>query len=191
MLAASQIVDDSKWPFIACMEDGTQVSEETECQVSGVIPNWLEGQLYRTGPGIYEVNSDGRTITLDHWFDGAGITHLFKLNPMEAALRIVTVSLPNTSDPCQTLFQKVFSFFKSRERSVNVNVTVTPRLNVPGQAEPITVLKTDSNVLQILDSKTLEPVDQTNYRILNGEFAKGHFRRHEEYDPVTIPLSTL
>ncbi|KAJ3016211.1 UNVERIFIED_CONTAM: hypothetical protein HDU68_012364, partial [Siphonaria sp. JEL0065] len=67
MLAPALLSDDDKWPFTACMSDGIEVPEPVECVVVGSIPTWLSGKLYRNGPGIYNVGTKERNVSLHHW----------------------------------------------------------------------------------------------------------------------------
>jgi torulene dioxygenase len=42
-----------------------------ELKVSGHIPAYAAGILYRTGPGGYQIDTEkGTTFSLSHWFDG-------------------------------------------------------------------------------------------------------------------------
>ena len=43
--------------------------------VSGQIPEWLSGVLYRTGPGVQRYGNE----TFDHAFDGNAILHAFEV----------------------------------------------------------------------------------------------------------------
>ncbi|KAI9338764.1 carotenoid oxygenase [Obelidium mucronatum] len=205
--------DDAKWPFVACMNDGVEVPEPVECLVSGTMPGWLVGKLYRTGPGIFNIHTDEKRITLDHWFDGIGITHRFEIhatgkvtyrNRITSKKRMESIKQrgslprtfgPSTMDPCQWIFQKVFSYFTDERADTELNVSVTPGFMIPGRKNAaVLALKTDSNALQFVDLDTLENVDeqQTTYGVLNPELAKGPISvAHEEFDPVTNTFMNL
>jgi len=49
--------------------------EPCELDVTGSFPDWLEGTLIRTGPGIFSV---GET-SYNHWFDGMALMHNFTI----------------------------------------------------------------------------------------------------------------
>jgi torulene dioxygenase len=50
--------------------------------VTGVIPSWAAGSLYRTGPGQRTIeNTPKGTHQISHWFDGLAHTHRFDLIP--------------------------------------------------------------------------------------------------------------
>ncbi|HLX55164.1 MAG TPA: carotenoid oxygenase family protein [Aquella sp.] len=45
----------------------------TELDVKGEIPNWLNGELVRNGPGLFNFAN----VKLNHWFDGMAVIHKF------------------------------------------------------------------------------------------------------------------
>lgn len=53
--------------FSACTEE----VEIASLPVTGVLPAWLRGTLYRNGPALWQVGS----TTLTHWFDGMAKLH--------------------------------------------------------------------------------------------------------------------
>jgi len=62
------LVEDLQ-PF-ACgmMGRSVEVLEPQSCEVQGVLPHWLQGQLYRNGPGVWDVETKcGETFSLAHW----------------------------------------------------------------------------------------------------------------------------
>ena len=88
---------------------------------TGTIPDWLEGSLYRNGPGMYEV---GET-KYNHFFDGLAKVHKFKIKDGNvtyqsrfletetykknmAANRIVVTEFGTMEypDPCKSLFAR-------------------------------------------------------------------------------------
>ena len=42
----------------------------------GTIPQWLNGQLIRNGPGLFEVGD----TKYSHFFDGLSLLHSFTIN---------------------------------------------------------------------------------------------------------------
>jgi torulene dioxygenase len=51
-----------------------------ELRVSGQIPAWATGRLYRTGPGNCTVPDTKKgTLKISHWFDGLAHTHCFDI----------------------------------------------------------------------------------------------------------------
>lgn len=49
---------------------------ETELPMEGTLPDWLDGCLYRNGPGLFETASG----PVEHWFDGLALLRRFRLD---------------------------------------------------------------------------------------------------------------
>ena len=45
------------------------------CETYGTIANWLQGNLYRNGPGLFDFEKQ----SVSHWFDAMGLLHHFKI----------------------------------------------------------------------------------------------------------------
>jgi torulene dioxygenase len=116
--------------------------------------------------------------------------------------RYPTFSFGQRMDPCQTIFRKFFTAFQTMRNvdassaspsGINVSVTLTPDmpgldaetsgLSTPSGARYI-VAKTDANMLQIIDPKTLEPLIATTYKQLDsrldGPLSAAHSCRDQE-----------
>ena len=46
-----------------------------ELELSGELPDWLDGSLLRTGPAKFEVGEQ----RMRHWFDGLAMLHRFTI----------------------------------------------------------------------------------------------------------------
>ncbi|KAF9978363.1 hypothetical protein BGZ73_002746 [Actinomortierella ambigua] len=145
------------WPIAAGYENSPEIPEPVTLKVQGAIPSWLEGSLYRSGPGNYDLKSEsGKEVHIQHWFDGLAQLHKYEIHKGGR----VTYRSRNTSndlreryqkaekvtgvtfcqrDPCKTIFQKFFTTFKAATigtgekmegTNTNVNVMFTP--NFPG-----------------------------------------------------------
>lgn len=102
--------------------------------ITGKIPSYAAGTLYRTGPGSYKVSRDGKEdFKVSHWFDGFGHTHRFEIkegndgkmevwyNSRRANDKLIEsvkekgkygyVSFGQRVDPCIGIFGKVSSSF--------------------------------------------------------------------------------
>jgi torulene dioxygenase len=56
------------------LQNTPEQTEPVQLGVKGMIPPWLAGSLYRTGPGTYEVPlNKGGSFKIRHWFDGFGM----------------------------------------------------------------------------------------------------------------------
>ncbi|KAF9572140.1 hypothetical protein EC968_010226 [Mortierella alpina] len=156
MNAAQEPNCEGPWPYAAGYENCPEVLEPIALAVRGVIPSWLEGVLYRSGPGTYDLKAEsGKDIHIQHWFDGLAQVHRFEIQKggevlyrsrntsndlrarYEKAEAITDVTFCQR-DPCKTIFNKFFTTFKTAvlggpplERA-NTNVSVIPTANFPG-----------------------------------------------------------
>jgi torulene dioxygenase len=117
-------------------------------KITGTIPPWASGSLYRTGPGGNSVEgTKSGTFHISHWFDGLAHTHRFDILPddadpsrarvqyssrrqseafekdIKANGRIRAMTFGQKVDPCVGIFSKFMSVF-GRPRLDNVCVTV-------------------------------------------------------------------
>ncbi|KAI0506020.1 carotenoid oxygenase [Xylaria bambusicola] len=149
------------WPNEAGFEGLTEIRGPVELKVTGSIPTWAAGTLYRTGPGGYTVeNTPKGTFKTTHWFDGFAHTHKFDIvsdpNGPKGLVRVLyssrhqaedyvdairqTGRLPRLSfgqrqDPCIGVFGKLMSVFKREEQQpmpASANVCVTVHADLPG-----------------------------------------------------------
>ncbi|TRX97046.1 hypothetical protein FHL15_001840 [Xylaria flabelliformis] len=150
------------WPNEAGFENLTEVRGPVELKVTGSIPSWAAGTLYRTGPGGYNVeNTPKGTFKTTHWFDGFAHTHKFEIitpdDPKEPvrvryssrhqaqdyvdAIRRTGqapgLSYGQRQDPCIGIFGKFMSVFKREEPMPtpgSENVCVAVHADMPGFA---------------------------------------------------------
>ncbi|KAG0013304.1 hypothetical protein BGZ81_001092 [Podila clonocystis] len=185
------------WPYAAGYDNSPEVLEPTPLTVKGTIPPWLEGALYRSGPGTYDLKSEsGKDIKIQHWFDGLAQIHRYEIQKGGS----VTYRSRNTSndlreryekaeaitgvtfcqrDPCKTIFQKFFTTFKMAAfggpvmSGTDTNVAVIPVINFPG-------FKNDPNVkLKKTPPKNQNPNVQNLVMNTDGNVM-------QELDPVTL-----
>ncbi|KAL2836560.1 carotenoid oxygenase [Aspergillus pseudoustus] len=139
-----QTIDTSchynNWPNDQGFEGNHEQKTPVELTVTGYIPPYAAGVLYRTGPGRYKVDTEhGNTFQVPHWFDGFSQTHRFQLLPSEdpsAGMRVLYNSRFSTDklieearrtgsldrftfgierDPCKVMYQKVQSTFEKHD----------------------------------------------------------------------------
>jgi beta,beta-carotene 9',10'-dioxygenase len=126
--------------------------------VRGTLPAWLAGTLVRTGPARFEVG-DSR---YNHWFDGLAMLHAFafvqgrvsyrnrylRSQAYEEAMAAGTIRRAEfATDPCQTLFERVASWFSPKltdNGCVNVvelagAVVALPETRLPVRFDPDTL----------------------------------------------------
>ncbi|KAG0043246.1 hypothetical protein BGZ83_011684 [Gryganskiella cystojenkinii] len=144
------------WPYAAGYDNSPEVLQPTPLTVKGTIPPWLEGVLYRSGPGTYDLKSEsGKEIKIQHWFDGLAQIHRYEIQRggrvtyrsrntsndlrerYEKAEKITGITFCQR-DPCKTIFQKFFTTFKMAAlgaapmSGTDTNVAVIPTVNFAG-----------------------------------------------------------
>ncbi|XP_060569819.1 carotenoid-cleaving dioxygenase, mitochondrial-like [Ruditapes philippinarum] len=141
-----------------------------EGQITGEIPEWVNGSLYRNGPGMYEVGE----YKYNHWFDPLAMFTRFHIENKKvtyqnrylksetykknvAAQRIViygfgTLPVP---DPCQNIFQRFLSYFTVDEKNDNTNVNFYP-------LKDELYASTETNFIRKVDPETLETLERVN-----------------------------
>ncbi|MEU6138838.1 carotenoid oxygenase family protein [Streptomyces sp. NPDC047081] len=111
--------------------------EDLALPVEGTPPQWLSGTLLRNGPACFEVGER----SYRHWFDGHAMIHRFRVGAdgvsysnryLETPAR--SAALANgritygefATDPCRSIFQRLFTLFTPPPPSGNANVSVVP-----------------------------------------------------------------
>ncbi|GAP83225.2 putative carotenoid cleavage dioxygenase 1 [Rosellinia necatrix] len=150
-----------EWPNEAGFEGLTEVRGPIELKVTGFLPSWAAGSLYRTGPGGYTVDGTPKgTFKTTHWFDGFAHTHKFEIiadpddpkkpirvryssrhqakdyvDAIRKTGRVPGLSFGQRQDPCIGIFSKIMSVFR-REDPIptpsSANVCVTVHADLPG-----------------------------------------------------------
>ncbi|CCC05313.1 hypothetical protein SMACR_08627 [Sordaria macrospora] len=147
------------WPNEAAFDGLTEERGPIKIAVTGNIPTWAAGSLFRTGPGVYKIDTDaGTTFEMSHWFDGLAHTHRFDIIPNEEgsvevfyssrrqAEEMMEVikkqgtwpyySFGQKADPCLGLLSKAMAAFKglreSPEEKWHNNINVVVHVNPPG-----------------------------------------------------------
>jgi carotenoid cleavage dioxygenase-like enzyme len=135
-------------------------TKAAELEITGNIPEWLNGLLIRNGPGL--VQSDK---LVNHWFDGLAMLHRFDIHNGKVGYRSRFLdcgayqAVKETgkiaysefaTDPCKSLFQKVQTFF-----SGGPAITDSAKVNIAewqGRAfalgEPLMQAEFDKNTLE-------------------------------------------
>ncbi|OIW29241.1 carotenoid cleavage dioxygenase 1 [Coniochaeta ligniaria NRRL 30616] len=68
------------WPNEAGFLGLEEERGPVDIKVQGSIPEWVEGSLFRTGPGVYDIEDTPKgTWRTSHWFDGLAQTHRFDI----------------------------------------------------------------------------------------------------------------
>jgi beta,beta-carotene 9',10'-dioxygenase len=119
--------------------------------VEGTLPDWLQGSLVRTAPAKWEVGSQ----TMRHWFDGFAMLHRFGIAEGEVsyANRFLETKAYRAAqekgeivyrefatDPCRSLFGRVFSLFSPKiTDNANVNLVKLGERYISMTETPIAV----------------------------------------------------
>lgn len=108
--------------FEAGFTANNQEIEVPNLEMSGTIPEWINGLLIRNGPGL--VRSEK---LVNHWFDGLSMLHRFEIrggqvgyrsrfldcNAYRAVKETGRIAYAEfATDPCKSLFQKVHTLFQ-------------------------------------------------------------------------------
>ncbi|KAI7852052.1 carotenoid oxygenase [Circinella umbellata] len=63
-----------------------QVADPRWCSINGSIPPWVNGILYRIGPGKYNLGDNEQQYVIQHAFDGLPFVHRFELSSEKQAV---------------------------------------------------------------------------------------------------------
>ncbi|KAJ5825658.1 hypothetical protein N7474_002796 [Penicillium riverlandense] len=147
----------NNWPNDKGFEPEFEERNPVELSVTGHIPAYAAGILYRTGPGKSKVDTEnGETFHLSHWFDGFSQTHRFQImgpDSVDGTVRVFYNSRFSTDalienvrktgslqsmgfgqkrDPCKSVFNKVQSEHTLPKDPSAINIGVTLSVNMPG-----------------------------------------------------------
>ncbi|CAO3591814.1 unnamed protein product [Absidia cylindrospora] len=158
-----------------------------DLKVQGQIPSWVQGVMYRSGSGKYNLLLDnGDTFHVGHPFDALAMLHRFAINGNQ-----VKYSSRHTSngvekrileedptlltfgpDPCKTIFgrlQSVYHHISNFNKNAQlqesdpefdmVNVTITPNFPIGTALEKETGVKRGQGLVVKRDANTLQLVD--------------------------------
>ena len=153
--------------------------EHSELKVDGHFPEWLNGSLIRTGPGLFELEHQN----YKHWFDGLALLHKFQINNGEVTYRNKFLKSDSyvlgkkngkisikefATDPCQNLFQKVKSFFVPPRPTDNGNINI---ITYHDQL----LATTETPLPIIFDKSTLKTIEHFDYKDdLAGQIESAH-----------------
>ncbi|KAI9701183.1 MAG: hypothetical protein M1836_001852 [Candelina mexicana] len=177
---ASRPLND--WPNDIGFEASHEERVAIELSVTGRIPAFAAGTLYRTGPGGYQVEaSNGRVLSRSHWFDGFSQVHRFQIiapidtrsntrvlyNSRRTVDRLVEniwksgsfegFSFGQKRDPCESYFKKVMSVFTPDTTPLKAderNVGVTISINMPGSTHSKSSGNNHASAISSLVTKT-------------------------------------
>ncbi|PVD23313.1 hypothetical protein C0Q70_16581 [Pomacea canaliculata] len=165
---ASPPLPQSSPPLPQWMMFGADADTKTpvSAQIIGTIPKWLNGSLYRNGPGIYQI---GETC-LEHLLDGFSVLHRYIIHDGEVqyqshvleseawtssgkANRLVVSQFATyaSPDPCKSFLSKVVSFLSPL--SVE-DLSDNTAINIVQHGDKLFAM-TDMSVMNEVDPQTL------------------------------------
>ncbi|KAJ0063604.1 hypothetical protein NL108_004434 [Boleophthalmus pectinirostris] len=174
---------------LPCIEKIVRSVEETPepiaTNIIGTIPEWINGNFLRNGPGKFEIGNQ----KFNHWFDGMALLHQFKIANGEvtyksrflssssyqansetnriAVSEFGTLTMP---DPCKNFFQRFLSRFELPKPTDNGNVSF---VTYKGDY----YVSTETNYMHKVNPETLETiqkVDWSKFIAVNGATAHPH-----------------
>ena len=169
----------------------------TRLSVTGTIPEWLRGDLYRVGPGKFEIARPATqtTFKIQHWFDGLSLLHHFSVETdgvyyrnqfmSKGREKLIAEGMPCeetfAQDPCTSIFYKTMLLFRPR---TSIGPPDVPNINVSVSrlADSSFVLKTDASILQEFDPSTLLPKRAFRYEHFGPELSGVLSAAHEQVD---------
>ncbi|KAJ5537436.1 Carotenoid oxygenase [Penicillium frequentans] len=148
----------NNWPNEKGFDPEYEERTPVELSVTGNIPAYAAGTLYRTGPGKSQVETeDGQLFKLAHWFDGFSQTHRFQIivTNDDRSVRVLYNSRFSTDaliekvrkegymigfgderDPCKEVFNKLQPEYVPPSIPSEKNIGVTLSINMPGLDTP-------------------------------------------------------
>jgi torulene dioxygenase len=192
-----------------------EVREPISLNVTGHIPPWLTGTIYRQAAASF----DAGNYSAKHWFDGWDRQHSFVLSNGSVTYRsrngsdeltayvAETGHFPGGSfwgDPCkiklgeyEAIYRDGIESFEGEARSDSVPVAFIanfPQLaqNSTSEGAPFLTLvaTTDNTHLKQIDPLTLEPIEQFSYQLGNPDVPTGMRASAHQVEAVTVHCTT-
>lgn len=137
-----------------------------QLRVEGNIPEWLEGTLFRNGPGTFSVGDENYR----HWFDGLAMLHKFTFQNgnVSYANKFLRCDAYNqaqqtgriqyseyATDPTRSALGKIFAAFDQR-------ITDSAKVNIEKIGDKFLALGETSEQIEF-DPKTLDSMGKFHY----------------------------
>ncbi|XP_063612171.1 beta,beta-carotene 15,15'-dioxygenase-like [Penaeus indicus] len=182
-------MDDAHKVYVRSMDQATTTPVKGE--VDGEIPLWLEGNLFRNGPGVLNIGD----TWYNHLFDGMAVLHKFTIKGGEAfyrsrilesdtykkntaANRIVIDEFGTRAypDPCKTILQRFMSKFSGLQLD-SPDVSDNCSVSMCYFSDQLFAM-TETSLMRRVDPETLHTVggrtNITNYVAVNMATAHPH-----------------
>ncbi|KAK7100696.1 beta,beta-carotene 15,15'-dioxygenase-like [Littorina saxatilis] len=148
------------------LDKDSDTKTPVDTEVTGTIPKWLDGNLYRNGSGVYSVGDQ----QLDHLFDGFAVIHRFIIHDGEVkyqsrildtdtwvksckANRLVVSQFAAYAypDPCKGMFDKMTSYLLPLSAD---NMTDNTAVNIVEYGDKLYAM-TETTLINEVDPQTL------------------------------------
>lgn len=146
----------------------TELTKDEIIEFQGQVPEWLNGTLYRNGPGANEINNDASTRVY-HAFDGFAYIQKYQIDGSKQTVhfrgsfiksRTYNESLKNGrlmtrqfgTDPCKSIFGRFQSIFFGRDPSTFTDDTGVTIQMINNEL----IALTETVMGNILDANSLE-----------------------------------
>ncbi len=153
------------------------------CKVTGEIPDWVVGTLYRNGPAKFQVNRQ----RVD-WFDGLAMLHSFDISQQQVLytnrfirseqyyimMEQKSLDFPGfAQDPCPKVFKQISRFIPQEMKGIE-NACVT----IHNYADQMVAL-TEVPLPVVFDDKTLHTLGPFQFKdsLQNGQWESAHSLR--------------
>lgn len=181
------------WPNAQGFDSPYEERTPVELTVTGSIPDYAAGTLYRTGTGVSRIESTaGPVYQTNHWFDNLAIIHRFQILSPDSehpSVRVVYnsrstcdglieqiqktgrrdgITFAAKYDPCMSLFKKLQSIFWPAKRTPDKhNSAVTLSMDFPGITAEGKPLK--SKDVKASNRNLTNKTDASNFQTLDPE----------------------
>lgn len=194
--------------FAKCYVSVKETPKPVELQVQGQIPPYLQGNLYRIGPGVFDLkHADGLPAERRHWLDGIGMVYKFSLDPDQSSISFMSrVCSPDVvraikATPKESYKEVTFggrddrasplSKFRHWMRPLtNDPVSGVPPANmnvslegIPGRGKLVT--RTDRSMGGTIDPETLAPLSLFEFSDIHPALGGYVSAAHSAHDPAT------
>lgn len=165
---------------------------DTDLEVDGEVPSWLDGSLIRNGPGSFELGGS----TVGHWFDGLAMLRKFSFDDGTVRYRNRFLRTDAYADAVEGEYRGGFGTDGSMSPIERLVALVTPP--APTDNTNIDVWRfgdeyaalTETEHLTLFDPETLETTGLTTYLgEPYGQHVTGH-PHHDDERGETVGMST-
>ena len=73
-----------------------EVPEPQACELQGTVPQWLQGDLYRNGPGTWDIKTkSGKIFSMGHWYNSrkTSLAACISISPMTINFELTAARL--------------------------------------------------------------------------------------------------